>query len=65
MSAEIVNLRRVRQERARAEKERQAEENRRLFGLSKADRQRAEQEKDRQTRQLDGHEITSSHNNDE
>ena len=65
MSAEIINLRRARKERARIEKERQAEENRRLFGLNKAERRHEAQEKDRQSRQLDGHEIVSSRSDDE
>ena len=65
MSAEIVNLRRVRKERARIEKERKAEENRRLFGLDKAERQRQVKEKDRQSRAFDGHEIRPTHTDDE
>ena len=65
MSAEIINLRRVRKERARNEKEQKAEENRRLFGLSKAERRQEAQEKDRRTRELDGHEIKPSRPDDE
>ena len=38
MSAEIVNLRRARKEKARADKERQAAENRIRFGRTKAER---------------------------
>ena len=65
MSAEIINLRRARKERARVEKERQAEENRRLFGLSKAERKQTDDEKDRASRRLDGHEIQSKHRSDD
>jgi hypothetical protein len=54
MSAEIVNLRQVRKRLARVQKERDAEENRRRFGRSKADQQREEAEKERADRMLDG-----------
>lgn len=45
MTAEIVNLRAARKVRARAEKERVAEENRRRFGASKAERLAADAER--------------------
>lgn len=39
MSAEVVNLRQFRKKATRAEKERQADENRIRFGRTKAERQ--------------------------
>jgi hypothetical protein len=55
MSADIVNLRRVRKAKARAERTRAAEENRRVHGRSKAEKIRQEDEQARQDRHLDGH----------
>jgi hypothetical protein len=55
MSADIVNLRRVRKAKARAERTRAAEENRRVHGRSKAEKVRQEDEQARQDRHLDGH----------
>ncbi|MGE0237392.1 MAG: DUF4169 family protein [Parvibaculaceae bacterium] len=53
--SEIVNLKRHRKRIARAEKELEAQENRERFGRSKAESARAETEKDRAVRHLDGH----------
>ena len=39
MSADVVNLRQFRKKNARVEKERQAEENRILFGRTKTEKQ--------------------------
>lgn len=47
MSADIVNLRRARKAKARAEKEQRAAENRVLFGRSKAQRTTSDAEKAR------------------
>jgi hypothetical protein len=44
MTAEIINLRRARKARARAERTRRAEANRLAHGLSKAERKKAESE---------------------
>ncbi len=55
MSAEIVNLRRARKSRARAEKEEQAAENRRRHGLSKAEKQAERAERDQADRHIEGH----------
>lgn len=55
MTADIVNLRRVRKQNARAEKEEMARANRTRHGLSKAERHKAEAEQERARRQLDGH----------
>jgi hypothetical protein len=54
MSAEIVNLNRVRKARARADKERAAHENRLKFGASKADRARFSADKSKTGATLDG-----------
>lgn len=48
MSADIVNLRRARKAKARAEKEQRAAENRVLFGRSKIERTAAAAEKARE-----------------
>lgn len=53
--SEIVNLKRHRKRRSRAEKDVKAEENRRRFGRSKAERDGEEKEAARSVRQLDGH----------
>ncbi len=60
MSAEIVNLRRARKERARAEKELKAAENRRRHGRSRAERLRDEREAERQRRTIEAARIESS-----
>ena len=54
MSAEIVNLRKARKVKERAEKERLAAENRVVHGRSKADRERDADAKARVRRELDG-----------
>ncbi|OKL45377.1 DUF4169 family protein [Pseudovibrio exalbescens] len=59
MSADIVNLRQARKHKKRAAKEKQAEENRRSFGRSKAQRQLSSLERERFNRQLDGAQINS------
>ena len=41
MSAEIVNLRQVRKQKKRTDREKQAEDNRRKFGRTKAEREAA------------------------
>lgn len=53
--AEIVNLRRARKARGRAQKEAQAAENRLRFGASAAERRTGERERDKAERHLDGH----------
>jgi len=45
MTAKIINLRQFRKAKARAEKERQAEENRTRHGQTKADRRQHESER--------------------
>ncbi|SEQ46849.1 protein of unknown function [Devosia sp. YR412] len=53
--AEIVNLRTVRKQKARASKEVQAAENRVLFGRTKAEKQQQAAEKALAEKKIDGH----------
>lgn len=55
MPADIVNLRKARKAKARAEHDRRAEENRRLHGMTKAEREKAADEKRRLDRHVAGH----------
>lgn len=55
----IVNLRGARKRKARAEKERVAEENRLLFGRSKAERLETERARGAARTQQDGHKIAT------
>jgi hypothetical protein len=55
MGADIVNLRRARKAKARAERERDAAENRRGFGRTRAERLTETAERQRAERHLDGH----------
>jgi hypothetical protein len=50
---EIVNLRQKRKQKARAEKDRQAEANRAAFGRTKTEKIKARDESDRTVRRLD------------
>lgn len=58
--AEIINLRRVRKQRARQEAEQQAQQNRVTFGRTKAERSLTEAERDKAARTLDGHHLARS-----
>ncbi len=51
--AEIVNLRRARKAKARAEKDKAAEQNRVRFGRTKAEKTASRAEEDRAARRLD------------
>jgi hypothetical protein len=53
--AEIINLKNVRKQKARANKEAQASQNRVLFGRTKAEKQKQEAEKALANRRIDGH----------
>ncbi|MBN8994540.1 MAG: DUF4169 family protein [Rhizobiales bacterium] len=55
MTAEIVNLRRARKAKTRAEKEREAEANRIAFGRTKAERKATAAERERAGRAIDSH----------
>jgi hypothetical protein len=53
--AEIINLRKARKAKARAEKEAEAAENRAKFGRAKEERSQSEAAKDLLDRKLDAH----------
>jgi hypothetical protein len=53
--AEIINLRKARKKKARAEKEAEAAENRAKFGRPKEERSQSEAAKDLLHRKLDAH----------
>ena len=55
--AEIINLRRFRKDKGRSIKEKEADENRRRFGLPKSERERTKTEKDLTARRLDAHKL--------
>ncbi len=55
--AKVTNLNRFRKTRARAEKARQAEENRVRFGRTKTDRLLSETRQGKARTHLDGHKI--------
>ena len=54
---EVVNLRRARKSRMRRQDEEEAARNRLAFGRPKAERQRAEQEREKLERDLEGHKL--------
>ncbi|RWN99948.1 DUF4169 family protein [Mesorhizobium sp.] len=58
--ADIVNLRQARKQKARAEQERLAEQNRALHGRSKADRERDRSIADKAERFVAGHRRETS-----
>lgn len=53
--AEIINLRMARKQKARADKEAQAAQNRISFGRTKAEKQQAAAEKALADKRIDGH----------
>ncbi|MGB3537250.1 MAG: DUF4169 family protein [Mesorhizobium sp.] len=53
--ADIVNLRMARKHKARADKERVAEQNRALHGRSRIERERDRQEVEKAEKFIDGH----------
>jgi len=53
--AEIINLRNIRKQKARADKDVQAAQNRVLFGRTKAEKLREAAEKSLAERRIDGH----------
>jgi hypothetical protein len=55
MSADIINLRQAKKSRARLEKEQKAQQNRLLFGRSKAEKQITRLTLEKQEAQLDAH----------
>jgi hypothetical protein len=57
MTADIVNLKRVRKAKARAAHDREAEANRRLHGMTKAERERLAEERRRLGAHVEGHRL--------
>ena len=57
---EIVNLRQVRKQKARAEKERQADANRALYGRTKAEKARDRLEAKKSSDFIEGHRLEPS-----
>lgn len=53
--ADIINLRTARKQKARAEKEVQASQNRVIFGRTKAEKQKAAAEQRLAEKHIDGH----------
>ena len=53
--ADIINLRMARKQKARADKEAQAQQNRITFGRTKAEKQQAAAEKALADKRIDGH----------
>ena len=60
MSAEIVNLRQARKRKQRADSEKLAEDNRRKFGRSKAEREAARKRRDELEKKVEGHRLSPS-----
>lgn len=54
---EIINLRQQRKAKARTDKDKKAEQNRRAFGQTKAEKQKKQLESDRAAKILDGHKL--------
>lgn len=59
MTGEIINLRKVRKDKMRVEKDKRAAENRAKFGMSKAEKQQVESGRDRIARLVDGARLSS------
>jgi len=57
MSAEIINLRMARKQKQRQDKDKTAEDNRRKFGRSKAERDAARKRRKEQETHVDGHKL--------
>ncbi len=53
--ADIVNLRQVRKAKVRVDREKEAEANRRLHGMTKAERDKAADERRRLDQHVEGH----------
>jgi hypothetical protein len=60
VSAEIINLRRARKAKARAEGQTSAAENRAKHGVSKAEREKVERTKSQERSRLEAHRIGDS-----
>ncbi|MEP1932843.1 MAG: DUF4169 family protein [Roseibium sp.] len=60
MSAEIINLRQARKSMQRSDKEKSAEDNRRKYGRSKAERDAARRRRDDLEKQVDKHRLENT-----
>ncbi|WP_298822185.1 DUF4169 family protein [uncultured Roseibium sp.] len=65
MSAEIINLRMARKQKSRQDKDKAAEDNRRKFGRSKAERDAARQRREDLETKLEGHRLEGAKPPDE
>ncbi len=63
--AEIVNLKRARKQKARAEKDKAAEANRAKHGTPKRLRDLKKAESDKAARNIEGHKLTDARNDEE
>ena len=61
MSADIVNLRKARKAKQRAEKESAADANRLLFGRTAAERKKTDADREREQSRIDGHRLDDSY----
>ncbi|MCX2721903.1 DUF4169 family protein [Roseibium salinum] len=59
MSAEIINLRTVRKQKQRQDKQKSAEDNRLKFGRTKAEREAARRRRDELESHVDGHRLNT------
>ncbi|WP_269580922.1 DUF4169 family protein [Roseibium sp. Sym1] len=57
MSAEIINLRMARKHKQRQDKDKAAEDNRRKFGRTKAEREAARKRREDLEHHVDGHKL--------
>lgn len=57
MSAEIINLRMARKQKQRQDKDKAAEDNRRKYGRSKAEREAARKRREDLESHVDGHRL--------
>lgn len=64
MSAEIINLRMARKDRKRQDKDKAAEDNRRKYGRTKAERDAARRRRETLEAHVDGHLLDKSENPD-
>jgi hypothetical protein len=59
--AEIINLRKARKSKKRAEKDAKADANRRAFGRSKAEKTLGKAEQELSEKKLSGHKLENDH----
>lgn len=62
MAGDIINLRKFRKDKLRAEKDKVSEANRAKFGLSKAEKKKINQDKTQITRIVDGARLNNDKN---